>query len=185
MAPSAHEHKPNSTEKAKVGKVDNLISDLLAHANTMGVQDPRRFLSHWPVDDAEGLQALQSEINDGAKSSAEWGKRLAKFPSSAIGVHVLQLFVQDLMDRESRQARIFGNQFESERVEEKVSFTWGMKCLAVSALIILNIFFIFACMLYGRDRGKTDHLCIFRWEPNPKVSLSVYFSQACIGRGVG
>ena len=45
------------------------------------------------------------------------------------------------------------NQLKETQIEEATILTWGLKGLAMTLLIGLNAFFIFSCMLYGRDKG--------------------------------
>ena len=70
-----------------------------------------------------------------------------------MGVKILQLFVLDLIGRSSRRAKIF--ELQSTAFKKKTVVTVGVKCVAISLLVLLNIYFIFSCMLYGRDKGTT------------------------------
>ena len=68
------------------------------------------------------------------------------------GVHLLDLFVVDLIGRGSRKAKVFMNQSNSFRVHRVV--TMGLKGLVLSIVVITNLYFIFSCMLYAKDKGK-------------------------------
>ena len=70
------------------------------------------------------------------------------------GEMLLQLFVLDLIGRKSRQGKIFSNQ-----IEGKSTFvvTWGAKSLLVAGIILMNLYFVLTCMLYGRAHGKSSN----------------------------
>ena len=58
------------------------------------------------------------------------------------------------MGRQSRQARVFVNHLEEQQLEDKLVMSLGVKALAFSMIVLLNLFFIFTCMLYGRSNGR-------------------------------
>ena len=143
----------------KFDNPDELLRDLSEHACTLSGRERDRFLSQWPVlrPHAEAKcvreEALRAELAAVVEESNNWKKKMKKAPTSHKGVYLLELFVKDLIGRTSRKSKIFLNQVATKHVEDKYVVTWGAKCLAITALILLNIFFIFTCMLYGRRQG--------------------------------
>ena len=146
----------------KFDNPDELLRDLSEHACTLSGRERDRFLSQWPVlrPHAEAKcvreEALRTELAAVVEESNKWKKKMKKAPTSHKGVYLLELFVKDLIGRTSRKSKIFLNQVQTKHVEDKFVVTWGAKCLAITALILLNIFFIFTCMLYGRRQGNVS-----------------------------
>lgn len=97
------------------------------------------------------FMAVADELKAVDNEAESWIEELMDKPSSVVGVQILQLFVLDLMGRSSDKAKVFRNQLAS--FEHRLVVSWGVKCLALSVLILMNMFFIFVCMLYGNDKG--------------------------------
>lgn len=66
-------------------------------------------------------------------------------------MRLLDLFVTDLIGRDSKKARVFMNQSQSFRQERVV--TMGLKSLLLAAIIVANLFFIFCCILFANSKG--------------------------------
>lgn len=97
------------------------------------------------------LAAVKLELED---VNAQANKLVAEFknaPPSVTGVRILELFAKDLVGRDTKNAKIFENQ--AEVVQNEFIVTWGVKCVALSILLLINLYFIFACMLYGKEKG--------------------------------
>ena len=138
----------------KFDSAEELFQDLQSHAAGLNHRVRYHFLAQWPVHNASLRTVLTKELEDVKQCSAEWISTLKTVPQATVGVRLLQLFVQDLIGRSSRQASIFVNQLGVKQISEKRVVTWGMKCVAFTALCCLNCFFVYMCMLYGRSKGK-------------------------------
>jgi hypothetical protein len=104
-------------------------------------------------DTVEAHSAGSTELEKVFKEAHSWIKRLKHDTPEHIGVQILELFVRDCLGQNSRQAVIFSQKIRP--VEMKVVMPWSVKCLTFLGLCILNIYFVFSCMLYGKDRGLT------------------------------
>ena len=135
---------------------DMLFQDLQSRATALNHRDRDHFLVQWPVDNSASRSALAQELEDVKKCSKEWIAKLKDAPQSTVGVRLLQLFVKDLIGRDSRQAHVFENQLTAKNISEKRMVTWGMKCFAFTFLCCLNCYLIFSCILYGRSKGNAD-----------------------------
>lgn len=148
-------------EMDRFDSVDSLVQAVQAQARMLSGRAREEFLGEWSADaavaaDVASLRSeLESALEEVKKCSAEWIASLKEAPQSVVGVRMLQLFVQDLMGRSTREANIFLNQLTVNQIEERPVAAWGIKCLAFSFLVCLNCYFIFACMLYGKNKGKT------------------------------
>lgn len=126
-------------------------------------RDRQRFQSQWGVDpdapqqqqrDAKMLRRLDYlcvELDSVKKAAIQKIQDLKPLPPAHVGIRILELFALDLIGRDSHRASVFHNQFNAFETEMVVS--WGSKCLAATVLILLNMYFIFACMLYGQKQG--------------------------------
>ena len=140
----------------KFDSVDALFQDLQSRAISLRHRARDHFLAQWPVDHATGRSALTQELEDVKRCAQEWTAELRDAPQSTVGVRLLQLFVKDLIGRNSRQAHIFENQLTAKNISEKRVVTWSMKCAAFAFLFGLNCYFIFSCILYGRSKGNPN-----------------------------
>ena len=170
---------PNAVDK--FDSSDSFFKDIQTHAATLNRRVRDQFQAQWPIDNPATRTALAKELEDVKKSSEKWIAALKTVPQSTRGVRLLQLFVQDLIGRSSRQASIFGNQLGDRQIIEKRVVTWGVKCLAFTGLCGLNCFFIYICMLYGESKGaeRLYNCLIF------STCLTLIFDQVCSGRGPG
>ena len=133
--------------------LDNLKTELGVHSSWLLGRKHQDFLSHWPIYSDIAMAAVEEELKTVVKVSLEWKETLKCAPSASAGIRLLQLFVQDLIGRKSRQALVFVNHLEEQQLEEKMVMSLGAKALAFAAIIIMNLYFIFSCMLYGRNNG--------------------------------
>ena len=132
---------------------DNLITDLSYHSNFLVGRKRKDFKAKWPIDNKQAMAALDDEFKEVGKATMKWKQTLKQTPPATRGIRLLQLFVQDLIGRKSRQARVFVNHLEKQQLEEKMVMNLGAKALAFTVILLLNGYFIFSCMLYGREKG--------------------------------
>ena len=134
--------------------VDNLMVDLVTHNSMLVGRKREKFLSCWPYNNAQTEAALKEELREVKEAAEEWKEKLKTTPPAVVGIRLLRLFVEDMMGRQSRQARVFVNHLEQQQLEDKLVMSLGVKALAFSMIVLLNLFFIFTCMLYGRSNGR-------------------------------
>ena len=132
---------------------DNLMTDLSSHSKWLVGRERKEFKAKWPVDNKQAMAALNEEFQQVTKASEEWKTTLKQTPTATQGIRLLQLFVQDLIGRKSRQAKVFVNHLVKQQLEEKTVMSLGAKALAFALMLLLNGYFIFSCMLYGREKG--------------------------------
>ena len=71
---------------------------------------------------------------------------------SVLGIHLMKLFLCDLLGRDTVEAKIFQQAVEKELPTTRVVPLWA-KVLAIVVIIGLNFYFIFAAILYGKDKN--------------------------------
>jgi hypothetical protein len=103
------------------------------------------------AESTNAMTAASAELGSVVNESITWIKRLKSQPPETIGVQLLELFVRDCLGQHSRQAIIFSQKVHP--LKHKYILTWSIKCLTFVGLCILNLYFVFACMLYGKDKG--------------------------------
>jgi hypothetical protein len=96
--------------------------------------------------------AARDELALVVSEADKWVQQLKDLPTEQVGAHILELFARDCLGQHSREAAIFSNKVHPFRA--KFVLTWGIKCITFSCLLILNLYFIFSCMLYGMDKGS-------------------------------
>jgi hypothetical protein len=137
------------------------------------------FLAFWkPLLDDEDpssvtvYSAAHVELAAVVLSAADCIKKLKSLPSDQVGVQIIELFVRDCLGRSTREATIFSQKVHP--LKPKYVLTWGMKCFTFACLIIVNMYFIFACMLYAADKG-------YRWQRGWFYTCIVnFFVDVCI-----
>jgi hypothetical protein len=95
---------------------------------------------------------MKEELQYVLAETAREISRLQHAPSADVGVELLQLFVQDLLGRDTPAALVFKNKalqdFKYTRVVHR-----GTKLAAWVAIIGINIFFVYYSILLGFERG--------------------------------
>ena len=145
-----------SKHEKRFDSFTNLKTDLGTHSSWLVGRKHKEFLAQWPIDNEQAMTALEEELNEVQKASEDWKKTLKQAPPAAQGIRLLQLFVQDLIGRKSRQSQVFGNHLEEQQLEEKMVMSLGAKALAMATIVLMNLYFVFSCMLYGRTNGESD-----------------------------
>lgn len=166
----------SSVASDRFDTLEQLRSAVLQYASCLPtVQEQKCFLSHWAVwvvrtdrhsdenDDhanvdslidsfkSVNLDSLASELDHAIAKADFYISKLTQDPPSHQGVELLQLFMDDLIGRDSRAAQVLHNHVQC--FESQFVVTWGLKCLTVSVLIVLNMYAILLCLLYGRKQG--------------------------------
>jgi hypothetical protein len=149
----------------RTNSIQHLCSQLARTEKKLKGRDKEHFSSHWQTLCADGnddsaldyfelsqRSALQLELNDVDKEAQVQISRLGDVSSTMRGISILLLFVCDLLGRNSRESKIFHTHMNSN-LSTKFVVTWGVKCLAVTFVCMLNAYLIFTCMLYGRAKG--------------------------------
>jgi hypothetical protein len=98
------------------------------------------------------LDLIGHEITVVEKESSFHIHRLAECSDEQKGVELLQLFVLDLLGRDSIAARILRAKME-EDFEDMVVVSKSAKVLAVVVVVCLNLFFAYYVMLRGVEQG--------------------------------
>ena len=75
-------------------------------------------------------------------------------PASVLGVQLMKLFLCDLLGRDTVEAKIFQQAVEKELPTTRVVSIWT-KILAIAVMVGLNFYFVFAAILYGKDKSYT------------------------------
>jgi hypothetical protein len=97
------------------------------------------------------LQQMDAELRLVQTEADEWIGKLKKMSTAHVGVHIMTLFMKDLLGRDSAKAKIFMHQMNT--ISQERVITWGLKCMGFSFVIIFNLYFVYTCMLYGHSKG--------------------------------
>jgi hypothetical protein len=104
------------------------------------------------LDDANGNHSpIATELSAVVVEAESWVSKLRTLPTDTVGVQILELFVRDCLGQHSMEATIFTQKVQPSR--DAYVMPWGIKCVAFSCLLIADLYFIFSCLLYGRDKG--------------------------------
>jgi histone H3/H4 len=95
--------------------------------------------------------AATREFSRVIQSADSWIEKLKDKPIEQVGVQILELFVMDYLGANTREATIFSQKVHP--LKSKYVITWNLKCFTFTCLFALNLYFVFACMLYGKDKG--------------------------------
>jgi hypothetical protein len=145
--------------------LESICTELATFEKTSAasLDDPskQRFQAQWgdllktgytddPAD--EKMSRLYCELQNTNEEAERMIEKLKNMTPVMRGVQILELFVADIMGRDSHEARIFLQQMEAN-LHNTMVITWGVKCMTISIVIIVNLYFVFTCMLYGRVNG--------------------------------
>lgn len=156
------------------------LSELMKHRASLSRRERTHFEALWGLEGQTGQERdrggvgtsdewtaeLRRDFQSVLSEAADVTARLKLLPASHAGVEILQHFATDIIGRQSRRAKIFENQLRS--FDKKLYVTWGFKCLVASCLLCINMFFIFVCMLYGKQQG-------LQWQRGWLIASSVNF----------
>ena len=151
--------------------VNKLLQGLRDHAHRLQGDDQEEFEAQWGqvlgkhVFADSHLIPLRVELLKVNEEAALVIDRLSGKPPKLIGIEILELFVQDLMGKESKPAKIFKKQRAS--VLSKLVVSVWLKALAILLILCLNGYFVFMCMLYADSKGR-------QWQRNWAMSCAVY-----------
>ena len=100
---------------------------------------------------------IQGELVHVAKSAQEVIDKLhSNATDTHIGIEVIQLFIQDLLGRDTAAAKIFRSKLEEDYSHLPV-VKRRVKILITILLVLINAFFIYFTLLRGFERG-------FKWQ---------------------
>jgi hypothetical protein len=97
-------------------------------------------------------RAASREFKQVVDSANKWIETLKGKPIEQVGVQILELFVMDYLGAKTREAKIFSQKVHP--MKSKYVIAWSLKCFTFTCLFALNVYFVFACMLYGKDKGQ-------------------------------
>jgi hypothetical protein len=97
-------------------------------------------------------QHIHGEIDKVLKETISAEQRISRLPNVFRGPELLRIFILDLIGRHSNEGKIIKMKMYESSGKRVVSF--GLKCLTVSVLFVLNLFMIFSILLYGLDKGQ-------------------------------
>lgn len=119
------------------------VEEMKAYESTLSTRDLWAFQAQWPLlyGSPNVDQIFKNDDNDKVvkefkavlTEAASWFSKLEGEDDAFIGLKILELFVDDLIGRGTRTARVFNNQVESFKNFSVVS--WGVKGLTLSAIL--------------------------------------------------
>jgi hypothetical protein len=96
-------------------------------------------------------ECIRDELDAVTEEASAIIKALKSQPTAHVGVKLLELFVKDWLGRHTRQAVIFSKKVNP--LKDLIVLTWWMKCMTFAGICLLNIYFVFACVLYAANKG--------------------------------
>jgi hypothetical protein len=163
--------------------VMKLLTDLRKERNALTGREKMRFNDQWEEFLSQGssyedpsseecilrltneLRRVNSEAQSVVRKLRSIHSSTGESTNAMIGVQILELFVLDLMGRQSRQAQLFANQRSA--VKMKFATSVWVKALSVCLVLGLDVYFILMCVVYGDLKGR-------RWQINWMISCFVY-----------
>jgi sugar lactone lactonase YvrE len=91
-----------------------------------------------------------------------------------VGLYLIYLFICDLLGRTVSKVEIFTTQSQEYIFPNRYIVTHMMKGFTVCFLVILNIFMIYTCMLYGISKGEDWQI---GWVE--LIGVEIYFELFC------
>jgi hypothetical protein len=99
-------------------------------------------------------EAIAKTLEDTEETKVKAIKFLKSTPDHHKGLEILQLFIKDLLGRDSSAARIFKSKVDEDYRELPVVKRWHQH-VALATILLLNSFFIFFAILRGYARGQS------------------------------
>jgi len=94
--------------------------------------------------------------------------------TNTIGTELIKLFLLDILGRHSKDAKIFSSIIEKE-LRSEVAVSRGVKYLFIIIMIILNLYFLYATMLYSKGTG-------YNWQYHWVI---LFIVNICFDLGIG
>ena len=121
-------------------------------APAVGSTKSTRVLRHKFEMLESAAREIEAEVERTDQLASTLRKALAKFTVQHAGMDILHLFIMDVLGRRTKAAQIFQSKFEEDFQSTRlVSLT--AKMLASTALIFMNVFFIYYSLLQGFRKG--------------------------------
>jgi hypothetical protein len=173
LTASPNHHEPargrHSTSRAQL-QTDHdwkqLMMELrMCRKQIMRQEDLEAFDAAWGIDSvsSDGLIVLSQASRDVLRNeymvAHTKGARtliaLKQMPRSMCGAELMNLFFMDIIGTTSTSSKILASNVSDSVLNKKRVVTWGMKCSVIAGLIVVDLFFIYSCLLYAanRDRG--------------------------------
>jgi hypothetical protein len=70
------------------------------------------------------------------------------------GAELMKMYFMDMMGTSSEHSHILAQTIAEHVLQQKRTVTWSMKCLVVCVLVLLNLFFLYVCLLYAAQRDS-------------------------------
>jgi hypothetical protein len=152
--------------------LDKLSHDIAYQRKQLQPSELESFDAQWGVDTETGefkrgadsvgwltagrlpgaRELISSELAFVKAETALRAEKLSVATDTHTGLEILHLFIQDLLGRNTPAAIIFSTK-ANEDFEHTTVVSRSTKYLAVAALVLLNVFFVYYAMLTGFRRG--------------------------------
>jgi uncharacterized membrane protein (DUF485 family) len=95
---------------------------------------------------------------------------LKKMPRSMCGAEMMKLLFLDMIGSSSVHAKILKESVNEAVLHKKRVVTWSMKCIVIAGLILVNLFFVYMCMLYAANRNTHWQGA---WVTNATINIAI------------
>jgi hypothetical protein len=95
---------------------------------------------------------------------------LKQMPRSMCGAELMKLFFVDMIGTTSTSSKILASNVSDSVLNKKRVVTWGMKCSVIAGLIVVNLFFIYTCLLYAANRSRGWQVS---WVVNAVINVAI------------
>jgi hypothetical protein len=139
--------------------IDQLVPAVNNYVSHLNTRERSIMQKSWPTsmfstkDDEESseLEYLKQDIKSANDEANEWIGKLEVMKAAHVGVHIMNLFMRDMIGRDTQKCKIFMNQLNT--ISQERVMTWGLKCVGFTIALLLNLYLIYACTLYGHAKG--------------------------------
>jgi hypothetical protein len=119
---------------------------------------------------AYSKEAIRKEFASAQIRGMQTLTSIQTMPRSMGGAELMKVFFADMVGGSSNKAQILRATVSEAVLAKKRVVTWSMKCCVIAALILVNLFFIYSCLLYAANR---DLRWQFSWITNVIINIAV------------
>jgi uncharacterized membrane protein YgcG len=103
----------------------------------------------------EAQLIVQREHSHARAAGLKSLRNMKSMSRAMCGAELMKLYFMDLMGSSSQQSVILEHSITEGVLQTKRTVTWGMKCLVVAAVVVMDLFFLYSCLLYAANRDSS------------------------------
>jgi hypothetical protein len=142
-------HRNNIKFAEDVVEFDEMWKLTMIRANANTTMQNRSGTRYYFGTKAE--EVMKTKMEETVRDTVLKRKEVRDLAASLRGPELLRLFILDVLGRNTQVAQVMKHKLYKD-VEHFV-VSWTMKCLAVSAVFMMNLYFLFTILLYAGTKG--------------------------------